>query len=192
MPKQPKCIICKKPFKKVYSTTQNVCSTKCAIEHGKTKVKKVKTGNKEELEKIRKDSNEIKKLSTLIKSVINVCHKYIRLRDEGKPCISCGFPYKTNFQAGHFYKAELFSTIKFNEYNINGQCIGCNIRKDGNESEYRIHLPDRIGKENFKELDRLAKLDHSIDFKWDRDELIKIRKYYNNKLKHYEHKNYNT
>lgn len=136
-----------------------------------------------DLEQATKTHKEQIGLTTLIKTVVKVCHEYIRLRDKFKSCISCGTSWSKNFQAGHFKKAEKFTTIKLNEYNINGQCQQCNLRKDGNESEYSIRLPDRIGQEQYKELVRLAELDHSIDFHWSREELKKIRTYYNLKLK---------
>jgi len=136
-----------------------------------------------ELEKATKDTKDRIGLTSLIKSVVNVCHKYIRARDKGKPCISCLTSWNKDFQAGHFKKAELFTSIKLHEHNINGQCQQCNLRKDGNESEYSINLPKRIGQDNYKELVRLAELDHSLNFKWDREELKKIRTEYNNKIK---------
>jgi hypothetical protein len=136
-----------------------------------------------DLERATKIHKEQIGLTTLIKSVVKVCHEYIRVRDKFKPCISCGASWNKNFQAGHFKKAEKFTTIKLNEYNINGQCTQCNLRKDGNESEYSIRLPDRIGEDSYKELVRLAELDHSIDFHWCRIKLKETRTYYNLKLK---------
>lgn len=136
-----------------------------------------------ELEKETKIHKNRIGLTSLIKSVVTVCHQYIRLRDKYKPCISCGTSWNKDFQAGHFKKAELFSTIKLHEHNINGQCQQCNLRKDGNEAEYSIRLPNRIGKTNYDELVRLANLDHSIDFQWDREKLKEIRKEYQRKIK---------
>lgn len=136
-----------------------------------------------ELEKAEKERKHRNGLGTLLKNVRNVCHQYIRERDKYKPCISCGEPWNERHQAGHFYKAELFSKLKFNEYNINGQCEGCNIRKDGNESQYRVNLPNRIGLEKYRELEHLASLEKKTDHKWEREALIEIRKYYKQKLK---------
>jgi hypothetical protein len=153
---------------------------------GKVLLEKAKikaTSSRVNLEKASIERKERMGLTSLLNSVKNVCHKYVRLRDKGKPCVSCKTIYKSDFQAGHFYKAELFSTIKFNELNINGQCVRCNIRKDGNESEYRVNLPDIIGIEKFNELDRLASYDKKTNHKWDRENLIQIRNYYNNKIK---------
>ena len=155
-------------------------------EEGKAMIEKATlkaTAPRKELEKATKTHKDSIGLTTLIKGVVKVCHEYIRLRDKFKPCVSCGTSWNSDFQAGHFKKAELFTTIKLHEHNINGQCQQCNLRKDGNEAEYSIRLPKRIGEENYKELVRLAELDHSSGFKWDREELKKIRKYYQTKLK---------
>lgn len=155
-------------------------------ENGKIKLAKAElkvTKDRRELEAVKEEKKQRNGLATLLKSVRDVCHKYVRLRDKGKPCISCGEPYHKDHQAGHFYKAELFSSIKFNEDNIHGQCVQCNIRREGNESEYRVRLPNRIGKEKFEKLNDLAALDKQINHKWDREELKRIRSYYNQKLK---------
>lgn len=136
-----------------------------------------------ELEKAKEETKQNKSLSQLLINVRTVCHTYIKKRDYGKPCISCGEPWHKDFQAGHYYKAELYSTLKFDELNIHGQCEGCNIRKDGNLSEYAVKLPNRIGIEKVEELNELASLDHQKDFKWDRIELNKIRQYYKSKTK---------
>jgi len=155
-------------------------------ENGRIKLDRARlkvTKPRRDFENFKQERKERSDLPNLIKSVKKVCHEYIRLRDKGKPCISCGTPWHQEFQAGHFYKAELFSTIKFHELNIHGQCVQCNIRKDGNESQYRVNLPLRIGEDNFKALDDLASLDKKVDFKWNRDTLIEIRNYYRNKIK---------
>lgn len=141
------------------------------------------TKPRRDLENLEKEEKERKSLSTLLTNTKNACHEYIRERDKGKPCISCGEPYRSDFQAGHGFKSELFSTLRFDELNIHGQCVGCNIHKDGNESAYFSRLPDRIGLDDFNELVRLSKVDKLVDHKWDREELVEIRKHYKSKLK---------
>lgn len=135
------------------------------------------------LEKAFKEKKDNQKLSYLITSTVNACHKYIRLRDKGKPCVSCLGAWGDEHQAGHWKKAELFSSLKLDERNIHGQCKRCNLVEDGNVQIYgtRIHL--RIGIEGKQELERLALLDKQTSFKWDREELKRIRTYYNNKTK---------
>lgn len=158
-----------------------VIMSKAMLKASKPRLQEEK--NKEELAEAEKFKKDRQKLSYLLVNVRNMCHEYIRKRDKFKPCISCGVPYNTNFQAGHFYKAETFSGLKFNENNIFGQCEQCNVFKDGNESKYRVGLINRFGLEFVNEIDNLASQYKQTDFHWDREELEKIRIYYKQKLK---------
>lgn len=139
-----------------------------------------------ELEKYAKERKENNSLAYLLKNTVNLCHKYIRERDKGKPCISCGQNWNDSFQSGHFYKAELFSSLKFNEFNINGQCKGCNLYNDGNESGYRVGIINRYSKELLNELDSKALQEKKDGFKWDRTTLKEIQTYYKEKLKDFK------
>ena len=136
-----------------------------------------------ELKEFEKTEKENKSLSWLLKNTVIACHNYIRKRDEGKPCVSCKEPYNSRHQAGHFYKAELFSTLKFEETNIHNQCVGCNIHKDGNESQYRVNIQSRLTNYEYNRLNDLAKEDKLSNHKWDREKLKEIRAYYLEKIK---------
>lgn len=178
-----RCKECKELFTPRYSTAQMVCSPSCAYSYSKKKDKQTKEKNNKELAKLEKEKKEYQKLGALLKSVENVCHKYIRLRDKGKPCISCGTPYKSDFDAGHYYSAGTYSNIKFDENNIHGQCIQCNRFNEGNLNEYSINLPKRIGGTKYDVLKAKASMYKKIDFKWNRDALKEVREYYKQKLK---------
>jgi hypothetical protein len=178
-------------YHRIYGLCEKACYPKWLLttEAGNLKIEKATlkaSKPRRELEKAAEETKRNKSLSTLLINVRTVCHTYIKKRDYGKPCISCGKPWHKDFQAGHYYKAELYSTLKFNEYNIHGQCEGCNIRKEGNLSEYAVNLPKRIGLNQFDVLNDLAGIDHQHNFKWDRFELNKIRDYYKNLIKQYE------
>jgi len=136
-----------------------------------------------DLEQAEREKKDRTKISYLLVNVRNICHEYIRERDRGLPCISCGGLWQSDHQAGHFYKAELYSTLKFDERNISNQCVGCNIRKDGNESGYRVGIMNRYGKEHLELLDELAATEKQTTHKWDRQELENTRNYYKEKLK---------
>lgn len=182
---------CGKPtLHRIYGLGKMCCYSDWLLnsENGKIKLAKATlkaTKPRRELEQAANVQKEEKGLASLLSSLKTVCHKYIRLRDEGKPCISCGTPYKTNFQAGHYFKSEIYSTIRFHELNINGQCEQCNMRKDGNVNGYSLRLPDRIGQESFEYITRLAELQKKTDFKWDREWLKNQRKHYNKLLKEF-------
>lgn len=136
-----------------------------------------------EFEKALKEKNDRKGITTLIQSVVTVFHQYVRERDKHKPCIACNTPWKEDFQASHYYKAELYSTLKFHEDNVHSGCMECNLRKEGNLSKYAVNLPLRIGTEKFEILNELAALEKKTRFKWCREELREIRDKYKVKLK---------
>ena len=79
---------------------------------------------------------------------------YIRNRDEGEGCISCG---STNeIQAGHYHSAGQNNHLRFDEDNVNGQCKKCNYFVSGSLAKYRHNLIEKIGKERVEKLDRMA------------------------------------
>ena len=120
----------------------------------------------------QKGRSELKKALEATKKTV---HEYIRKRDTGKPCISCGENWHPDFHAGHYHKAELFETLKFNFDNIHGQCVGCNVFKDGNLEQYNINLPIRIGAERFSNLQALAQIDKHQVKVWNIENLKLIR-----------------
>lgn len=113
-----------------------------------------------------------KSIQSLIKLAEKHFNKFIRERDKNKPCVSCG-DYK-ELQAGHFYSAGHYSALRFDENNVHGQCIRCNMYLSGNLNEYRKKIVKRIG------INALADLDFKVDYykkhnyKWDRFSLIEI------------------
>lgn len=142
------------------------------------------TKPRKELERAERLHKERKGITTLLDSVKQVCHKYIRERDKGKPCISCGTPWHDEFEAGHYFKSELHSITRFDEDNIHGQCVRCNRMNEGNLSQYTVNLPKRIGQERWEYLQEQVRIEkQSGPKKWDREKLKEIRTYYREKLK---------
>jgi len=83
------------------------------------------------------------------------CNEYIRLRDQGLPCISCG---TTNpdiqYAAGHWKSIGSHPELRFHPFNINRQCNRkCNLGESGNAAEYRRGLVKRIGRRNVEFLE---------------------------------------
>lgn len=105
-------------------------------------------------------------------------NEYIRLRDKDQVCISCG---RSKIEhAGHYYPAGKYSSVRFNEDNVHGQCVSCNYFQHGNLIKYRVFLERRIGK------DRLNLLDSEATrkiHKWSQTELIQIYEIYKAKIK---------
>lgn len=136
-----------------------------------------------ELQKAFKEKKDRNKLQYLLMNTMIVCHKYIRERDKGKPCVSCGQLWGKDHQAGHWKKAELYSTLKFFENNIHNQCQGCNLMKDGNVQRYADRITMRITEQEKQEIEQMCIDERQSNFKWDRQELEELRTYYNEKYK---------
>ena len=111
----------------------------------------------------RKVNKSIPQLKKIAERHFN---RFIRLRDQWKPCISCG-NYR-ELQAGHFYSAGNYSALKFNEDNVHGQCKQCNYFLSGNLTEYEKSLRLRIGNERVDKLHILAGAYKRTGYKWDR------------------------
>jgi hypothetical protein len=108
-------------------------------------------------------------LPKMLEKTQRVFNSYIRSRDSGLPCISCG---KEGNQAGHYFTVKGFSALRFDEWNVNLQCAGCNLFLHGNQAMYRIGLVDRIGEKAVAELE--AKAVGNRVKKWSIDELKEI------------------
>ena len=113
-----------------------------------------------------------KSIPQLIAIATEWCNRYVRLRDQNKPCVSCG-QFRT-LQAGHFYSAGHYPALRFDLNNIHGQCHSCNLHLHGNLNEYRRRITGRISKDDLKLLDYTADLNKRQSFKWDRASLIDV------------------
>jgi len=105
-------------------------------------------------------------------------NRFIRERDMDECCISCG-AYNVK-QAGHFFSGGNYPNLKFNENNVNGQCVKCNYYLSGNLLEYRKNLIDKIGIDEVENLEFLAQRYKQTGYKWDRYFLIEIIEKYKN------------
>jgi hypothetical protein len=70
---------------------------------------------------------------------------YVRGRDAGLPCISCGKPDTGARDAGHFFSVGARRELRYDLDNIHAQCVRCNQHLHGNATFYRIGLVARIG-----------------------------------------------
>jgi hypothetical protein len=110
-----------------------------------------------------------------------VCNEYIRLRDDGLPCIACG--ENKPLQAGHYFAVQGYDGLRFNELNVHGECSRCNCFDMSHLIGYGENLLNRIGSDNFIELKRLAKDYKRNGYKWSRSELIEKIQYFKDKIK---------
>jgi hypothetical protein len=117
-----------------------------------------------------KGVSKLKPIPKLTKDAQQVFNKYIRTRDNGMVCISCGSD-KAN-QAGHWISVRQSSALRFHEWTVNLQCASCNLYLHGNQVMYRVGLVNRIGEKAVCELESLY-IGNRVK-KWDRAELEEI------------------
>lgn len=156
---QRKCLVCKDKFTPK-NNTQICCSGSCALEY----IKKQRSKEWREQKKVIKQSLETK--SEVLKAAQIVFNTYIRLRDKNKNCISCDKKLVGNdVNASHFFSVGAYPNLRFNEDNVHNSCISCNQHKHGNQKEYDLRLPNRIGVERYNKLleDRNKPLKMSLD-----------------------------
>lgn len=156
------------------------CSDDCAVVIALAKVEAQKA------KKARAEKRETKlKLLALepleyyLKKAERACNSYIRARDAGQGCISCGRHNAEQWNAGHFISVGANRTLRYDEDNIHLQCARpCNKDKGGNIHEYRKGLLRKIGPE------RVARLEGWHEpVKMTREAAHEIEAYYKAKLR---------
>jgi hypothetical protein len=123
----------------------------------------------------------IKSRGEWIKEAQTVFNRWIRLRDQTLPCVSCGRHHEGQYHAGHYRSTAAAPELRFNELNVHKQCSACNNHKHGNITEFRIALISRIG------LEKLEYLESKHEpKKYTIPELIEIKELYSKKCKEFQ------
>ena len=113
----------------------------------------------------------IPKLTAKAQTIFN---RYIRTRDSQDgffTCISCGqVKGHEVMDAGHYVPVKGSSALRFDEYNVNGECKSCNGFDQFHLISYRKNLIDKIGERMVMHLES----QHRLIKKWSRTELNEI------------------
>lgn len=180
-----KCKICGEKFQSQDSFRQ-WCSPECGVALAVAKRKKAVVA--EQKLKARQERERIKAVKVRLKNSDRAywlkkaqekVNKFIRLRDRGLPCIACGTPWKESFQASHYVPRGRSAFLRFNEDNIHGGCVKCNLYESGNLRMFRIGLVARIGNDRTEWLEDNA---HQVK-KWAVEELKNMVELYDQKIK---------
>jgi adenylosuccinate lyase len=174
-----KCRNCQERFNPIRSTLEKYCQKDECI-------RAMVCETKEKLWKQtkKKMKEDLMTVQDYIKVAQQVFNKFIRLRDQGKNCISCGLkPKKEN--AGHFYSAGTHTAVRFDERNVHLQCEHCNSYLSGNLLKYRDNILTKLGYEEFESLTAEAMKTR----KYTREELKEIIQLYKTKIKEMEKNN---
>lgn len=181
VPKQKKCRVCLTSFTPA-KPMQVVCDWVCAADL--SQINRAKADKKA----AQVDRRETKaKLDAMVKKTVLVAkaqqafNKFIKVRDAGKPCISCRRAISTepnSHDAGHYRSVGSAVHMRFVEDNCHSQCKHCNRYLAGNHVAYRAGLIERIGLHSVEQIER----DHTLR-KYTREGLIEIAKHYNAEAK---------
>jgi hypothetical protein len=174
--KPKKCKNCKCTFQPKYNL-QYLCGNVCKWLYEK---KKSASKPKKKLS-VRVKAPTLGELKGLARAVFQ---RWVRIRDKGLPCISCGTTTGP-MDGGHYLKAELYSGLIFHEVNCNGQCQDCNRGKDGNKEGYRPGMVKKYGEHAVMMLE--ASIPTNREYGYRKAELIEIIELYNIKIKDLEH-----
>lgn len=169
--RKTKCKICRTEFVK-RSIDHKVCSPECAIELAKVE------NEKKERKQLRVMKEQIKSRSDLTKEAQTAFNKFIRMRDENEPCISCGRYHQGQYHAGHYLSTGARPELRFDESNVHKQCSACNNHLSGNIALYRIALIKKIGLAEVERLEGPQK-----PKKYTAEELREIKLEYTRKVK---------
>lgn len=177
-----KCKACGGEFQR-RNSMQKACSPECAIALvNKAKAKAAAVEVKAKARDAKARIKAIKTLPELRKEAQAAFNAYVRVRDAGKPCISCGCLLPSGgvgggFDAGHYRTRGAAPHLAFNEDNVHGQCKRCNRYLAGNVASYRVGLIGRIGTGKVEALEA-----NNEATKFTREMLIELRLSYKKKL----------
>lgn len=141
-----KCRICRQPNRPFRTT----CSIECEAELGLKLLEKAKRAEAKQvraLDKARKE--KLKKPIEYANDAQKAVNLYVKWRDWGKPCVSCGTPHRFDVKrdASHLKSRGSNSALRFHLWNLHMSCVRCNMQLSGNIAEYYPRLIERIGAE---------------------------------------------
>lgn len=135
----------------------------------------------------RKRKLDVKPLSYWMKRAQTAFNAWVRARDAGQPCISCGRHHQGQYHAGHYRPAGSNPDLRFEPDNCHLQCMPCNSHLSGNLTAYRPALIAKIG------MDRVEWLEGPHEQKrYRREDYQAIEDEYKTKLKELKSKNVNN
>ncbi|ANF84789.1 Bacteriophage lambda NinG family protein [Pseudomonas antarctica] len=150
-PRRKRCPECRVMFVPARNG-QIVCGEiECAIAHGQSEKGRAIAGKalaevgRRDI-KVRKE--KLKSRADHLKDTQHAFNAWIRARDAGQPCISCGTTADVQYCAGHYRTTAAAPELRFEPLNVNLQCNrNCNMGKSGNLLGYRPGLIKKVGAE---------------------------------------------
>lgn len=148
-PRPKKCAHCQEKFTpRRGSIGQKVCSPACAIAVAPDNREKAdKAIERQKVLDHRAAKKRIKRKGDHAREAQTAFNAWIRQRDIGLPCVSCGRHHNGQWHAGHYKTVAGSPELRFEPLNVHRQCAPCNNHKSGDIVNYRLELVRRIGEE---------------------------------------------
>ncbi|MBP0948927.1 recombination protein NinG [Pseudomonas sp. 20GA0080] len=125
---------------------QAVCSPACAIKDApRNQAKARKALAQVERYEIKVRKEKLKSRADHMRDTQTAFNAWIRERDIGLPCVSCGRHHNGQWHAGHYRSVGGHPALRFEPLNVWRQCAPCNTHKSGDLVNYRAELVVRIG-----------------------------------------------
>ena len=153
-----------------YSSLSVTCSVDCAILHTNMKAEKklkrdIKFAEKVARFDLKRRKEKLKSKNDWKKDLQAIFNKFIRIRDKGHNCISCGkseaelkINHHISMVCGHYLSVGARPELRYTEFNASLQCTRCNggAGKYGKfngkgltvTQDYRVNLIAKIGQAN--------------------------------------------
>lgn len=154
------CKYCKSKNAELNVNLNRFCDFDCAVNYAKSaqERKKKAEANKRIADAKKRDRAIKERLKTRgewLRECQTLFNRFIRLRDAGIPCISCGHPDDGSRQrhASHYKSVGGNPELRFNEDNCHSSCSICNNYLSGNLVPYRAALIKKIGLEKVEWLE---------------------------------------
>ena len=127
---------------------QAVCSPACALIDGPRHAPKARKALADiERKDIKVRKEKLKSRGEHLADTQKAFNAWIRARDIGLPCVSCGRHHNGQWQAGHFKSVGGHPALRYEPLNVWRQCAPCNTHKSGDLLNYRVELVRRIGED---------------------------------------------
>ena len=153
-----KCRACKATYEP-RNSLQKACSIMCAMALAKIGRERAERRERQEDRKAQREAKQrIKTRSQWMREAQAAWNRYVRARDYGKPCASCGAMPAQKFggtmDCSHYRSVGSAPHLRFHLHNAAAACVRCNRELSGNIVELRKGLIERIGVEKVEAVER--------------------------------------
>lgn len=195
-PPRRKCKVCSSWFIPAYDNIRWCCPEHGAAyaiqlrEKEKAKASARKLKEKKEVDKADRQRLRERRIALKTKSqwrseAQEAFNRYVRLRDAGKPCISCGrMPEQKlggTMDCGHYRTRGAAAHLAFNLHNTAAQCVYCNRDRAGAQKAFELGLIERIGADRVEALNN-----NNTARKFDIPYFQRIKSIFNRRARHLE------